>query len=221
MWIFCLELHERLMGSMSAVWNRHSENKPLNCPSRTALPSDYCALCGVFELQGVLSRVWEGWFECVTYTRTALSESWVALVPMFWPAALLLTLSPSVLWYLEKFSSVSLHLPNMWPLTRPMIPSPPLGPHWGLFPVEPWPLRPWSVTYHPPGSSACVTQSSSVWPAPAKKMEDAMNGRKSRGRSQKFHSVWESSVSTEEGGVVVVVVVTSDKDKEWGLNMIL
>lgn len=35
---------------MLAASNRHSENKPLNCPSRTVSLFDYYVLSGVFEL---------------------------------------------------------------------------------------------------------------------------------------------------------------------------
>lgn len=75
MLIFCLELHERLMGSMSAASNRYSENKPLNCPGRTAFLFDYYAL------------VWEGEFKGVTYTctHTFLKNISEVVVPMPWP----------------------------------------------------------------------------------------------------------------------------------------
>lgn len=50
MLIFSLELHERLMGSVSAASNRHSENKRPNCPSQRAILCDYYVLSGLFEL---------------------------------------------------------------------------------------------------------------------------------------------------------------------------
>lgn len=60
---------------------------------------------------------------------------------------------PSVLCYLKELDPVSLHLPHIWPLTCPLT-------HQGLArdaPHGPWPHGPCSVTYHPPGNSACLT----------------------------------------------------------------
>lgn len=155
------------MGSMSAASNRHSENKPLNCPGRTALLFDYYALSGVFEPAECFISVGRLVSRCHFHTththifKNLRSISSHASACTVTPAPSLITPHRHLCCGTSRSSTQSLFIfltHDLWHALWPLRASP------GLFPVDPDHSGPApSLITH---QEAQFVQHRAVWPGP-------------------------------------------------------